>query len=322
MCFAHSKRTHFTVMRRNFQPSFCRSARKHHLSLLYTMRYTLILKALTILFCSPLSASNLWKEDNIAKQIQKITDDKEIVWLETDDRQPTLALYKEPVITDIKGATIILHDIGHQPNWSQVIAPLRMQLPQNGWHTLSVQMPIPDRLWQFNSPEDIYSASINRLQAAITYLQTKNIKNLILIAQGDSAALASHYLSSSQHPFSAFVAISITHGADASDWRNISQSMKSLNLATLDIYAEHDRPNVLNSIPLRLAAARLFGDKMQKIPPIPHSKKVRELAKNKTNNLWFRQIMIPNAAPGFPDHQKSFVKFVRGWLKHYTQPPP
>ena len=306
-------------MRRNFQPSFCESARKYCLSLLYTMRYASLLGIITMLSCSPIYASNLWKENKIAQQIQKFTDDKEIVWLETDNHQPTLALYKEPAITDIKGAAIILHDIGHQPNWVQVIAPLRMQLPQNGWHTLSLQMPIPDRLWRFNTPEDIYSASIDRLQSAITHLQTKNIENLTLIAQGDSAALAAHYLSSTQHPFSAFVAISITHNADANDWRNISQSMKSLNLATLDIYAEHDKPNVLLSIPMRLAAARLFGDNMQDTPPIPHSKKVRELAKNKSNNLWFRQILIPNASPGFPDHQQSFVKFIRGWLKLYAR---
>jgi len=309
-------------MRCFFQPSFCKQAKKHHLSLLFTMRCVLILSILTILPCTPLSASNLWKEDEIAQQIQNIIPEKEIVWLETDSRQPTLALYREPAITDIQGAVVILHDIGHQPNWAQVVEPLRIQLPQNGWHTLSVQMPIPDRIWQFNSPVDIYSASINRLKSAITYLQTKNVNHLILIAHGDSAALAAHYLSTSQHPFSAFVAISITQNIDVTDWRNISQSMKSLNLATLDIYAEHDKPSVIASKQLRLTAARLFGENMQAPPPIPHSTKVRELAKNKTNNLWYRQIMIPNASPGFPDHQQSFVKFVRGWLKHYARKNP
>ena len=306
-------------MRRNFQPSFYESIVKNHFSLIYTMRCRFARLILILIYCLPANASNLWEEDKISQRIQKVTNNSEIVWLKTDSRQPVLALHKEPLITKIKGATIILHDIGHQPDWAQVIAPLRNQLPQNGWHTLSIQMPIPDPIWQFTSPEDIYTESVKRLEAAINYLQGKNISHLVLIAQGDSAALAAHYLSTNQHPFSAFVAVSITHNEQVDDWRNLDKSMRSLNLATLDIYAEHDKPEVLRYTELRLAAARVFGGNMRTAPPIPHSKKVMELAKNKTNNLWFRQIMVSNAKPSFPDHQQSFVKYVRGWLRHYAQ---
>jgi len=53
-----------------------------------------------------------------------------------------LALYAAPSAKESKGAVIILHGNGVHPAWPDVIEPLRTQLPEHGWHTLSLQMPI------------------------------------------------------------------------------------------------------------------------------------------------------------------------------------
>ena len=41
-----------------------------------------------------------------------------------------------------RGAVLLLHSMAGHPDWPEVIAPLRASLPQSGWTTLSIQLPV------------------------------------------------------------------------------------------------------------------------------------------------------------------------------------
>ena len=81
---------------------------------------------------------------------------KEITWLDvkySDESEviKVLSLVQKPRTAQIHGAVLLLHDRGHHADWPYLIRPLRMNLPESGWFTLSVNLPfdivrkLPDR---------------------------------------------------------------------------------------------------------------------------------------------------------------------------------
>mgnify|MGYP000739347417 CR=1 FL=1 len=71
---------------------------------------------------------------------------KELVWLkvtypEQDEPVNVLALEQKPRVAKAQGAVLILHDKEQHADWPYFIRPLRLSLPDAGWHTLSVNLP-------------------------------------------------------------------------------------------------------------------------------------------------------------------------------------
>ena len=71
-------------------------------------------------------------------------------WLEAGG-QRFLGIYTASTTGSSLGGAIILPCLGEHPNWPDVIAPLRKSLPNHGWDTLSIALPVPtkgsDGLW-------------------------------------------------------------------------------------------------------------------------------------------------------------------------------
>jgi len=70
----------------------------------------------------------------------------ELVWLKVkypdqDELVSVLALEQKPRMPQAQGAVLILHDKEQHADWPYLIRPLRMSLPDAGWHTLSVNLP-------------------------------------------------------------------------------------------------------------------------------------------------------------------------------------
>ena len=75
----------------------------------------------------------------------------EIVWLDVSypdiaETRKVLAIAHPPLISDKQGAILFLHDKEQHADWPEVIHPLRMNLPKNGWYTLSLSLPDETRL--------------------------------------------------------------------------------------------------------------------------------------------------------------------------------
>ena len=69
-----------------------------------------------------------------------------LVWLKVkypdqNELMSVLALEQKPRTPQAQGAVLILHDKEQHADWPYLIRPLRMSLPDAGWHTLSVNLP-------------------------------------------------------------------------------------------------------------------------------------------------------------------------------------
>ena len=53
-----------------------------------------------------------------------------------------LGLYADNTAKQALGGIILIHGIGAHPAWPEIIEPLRTTLPEHGWSTMSLQMPI------------------------------------------------------------------------------------------------------------------------------------------------------------------------------------
>ena len=103
--------------------------------------YRYFIGLLLVLVCFSATASNLAREQRIAKQIVDAILDGETIWLEADGNR-FLTLYTEATTRQTLGGVILLHGMGANPDWMDVIQPLRVNLPDRGWATLSIQLPV------------------------------------------------------------------------------------------------------------------------------------------------------------------------------------
>lgn len=167
---------------------------------------------LAVLACQPIvHASDKAKEARWAKAVGEDVMVGDAVWL-TAGKDRFLGLYTEASGTP-RGAAIILHGIGAHPDWVDVVAPLRSELPERGWTTLSIQMPI---LRNEAKPEEYYPLFVEvppRINAAITYLQAKGYRDIVLVGHSMGSRMGLYYLSEDKqaaHNIKAMVALGLS----------------------------------------------------------------------------------------------------------------
>jgi len=262
-------------------------------------------------------ASDWLKEHHWSQAIQAQAKPEEITWLTTNN-QKVLALYTEKTTQTYSQGIILLHDIDNHPDWPQVLHPLRTQLPQHGWSTLSLQMPIVTNQNQSNFDSLLLQAE-PRITAAINFLKNKQIKQIILLGHGIGATLAAAYIEKhiTQRPeIIALIGIGFYTNSQTSSWLNITKTLPNIPISILDIFGQNDLPWVLTSANERLQSARQSG-KLGNPVFSDRTTKVQQLALNKTGNMRFRQIKILGANHGFLNQTATLIKHIRGWLtKH------
>ena len=168
------------------------------------------------------------------------------VWLATPQHPRVLALYtKAPAAT--RNAVIVVHGLGVNPDWN-LIGVLRTTLADQGFVTLSVQMPV----LAADAPRDDYQALFadagERLTTAVAWLHDNGYAHVAVVSHSLGAAMVNAWLA--QHdervvdawvPVGMFVAF-------ASRPRE----------PVLDVVGERDFPEVLAAAKAR--TAKLPGD--------------------------------------------------------------
>ena len=252
----------------------------------------LVLSLLLTLF--PAQASDLEKEKRWEAQIVDALIVGEAVKLKAGDTE-FLALFAEHNTEKAMGAAIVLHGIGAHPAWPEVVEPLRTNLPDHGWATLSLQMPILPNEAETEQYAPLFKNEVRpRIQAGVDFLKQKGIQNIVIVAHSLGASMASHYLSQKRDPaISAFVGIGMSRNmADPS--MDTAASLRNINkLPVLDLYGSRDLSQVLDSAKARADAATRAGNKQ------------------------FSQVKIEGADHFFSNMDAVLVKRVRGWMaKH------
>ena len=243
----------------------------------------------TLLIALPVSAADYEREQRLSDQIVDAIMDGEAVDLEAAGRS-FLGIHMQSDAEQIKGGVILLHGRGLHPNWESVVQPLRITLPENGWHTLSIQMPVLHKQAKYYDYLPLLPEAQPRIEAAITYLKQQGVENIVLIAHSCGAHMAMHRVrQQGEKGLAAYVGI----GMGATDYKQKMPHpfpLEKMSIPVFDIYAENDFPAVLRMAPDRLAMIKKAGN--------PQS----------------AQLQIPGAEHYFEGYDDELVEAISHWL--------
>lgn len=241
---------------------------------------------LLLVICGFAQASDFAKEQRWADQIVDSLLDGESVWLKADNHE-FLSIFTEAEDGNTERALIIMHGTGVHPNWDQVIRPLRVAMAENGWNTLSIQMPILANEAEHDDYAPIFPEVIPRIDSALSYLQAQGNQKIVLVAHSLGSLMTSYYLSKKQPELvKGFVAIGMSGGAKHAVMDSL-QSLKSVDLPILDLFGSNDLPEVL-----------------------AHKKTKPQAAQSKR----FDQIEVEGANHFFDEHNEPLINAVSNWV--------
>ncbi len=246
-----------------------------------------IIMLLLVGFMTQLFASDLTREKRMRDQIVDAILDGDVEMLEADGHE-FLSIYTEA--EDPKGAVLILHGRGFHPDWADVVNPLRVGLAEQGWNTLSIQLPVLEKSAKYYDYVAVFDEAVPRIQTAIEFLQQQGNKKIIVIAHSCGAHMAMQYVrKQGEQNYDAFIGI----GMGATDYKQPMLEpfpFDKMKKPLLDIFGGDDYPAVH-----RLAALRA-----QQMPD--------------DGNLKSRQIKIPEANHYFTDMGEPLLEVVVEWL--------
>ena len=255
----------------------------------------IIIFLLSFMFTCQVSAQDIQaqnREQQIAEKLALIAGADEIVSLKAPGGR-FIGIYQRAKTGESHGVVILAHGMGAHPDWPDVISPLRTQLPEFGWSTFSIQMPIL-------SPEEpvaeygkTLKVAKSRLNAAIDYLHTWEIEQIILLGYSFGAVQVASYLASGKNEnVRAFVSVSMLSQKFIKPGLDVFKLIGGIDLPMLDIYGDEDLPDV-----------RRGSDD-------------RRLAASKNGNRDFKQIELKHAGHHYQGVEEALVEQIQIWLKN------
>ncbi|MDH5785642.1 MAG: alpha/beta hydrolase family protein [Chromatiales bacterium] len=203
-------------------------------------------------------AADFEREQRIASQIIDSIMDGDPIELSADGHD-FLAIHMQSDAAQVKGAALILHGRGLHPDWESVVQPLRTALPEHGWHTLSIQLPVLHKQATYFDYVPYFPEASHRIEAALHYLKEQGITTVVLIAHSCGAHMAMHRIrNAGDTGLAAYVGI----GMGATDLGQKMQHpfpLEGMSIPVLDIFAEKDFPAVLRMAPERLSKITAAG---------------------------------------------------------------
>ena len=167
------------------------------------------------------------------------------VRLELKSGRKVLAIYT-PAQKAAAGV-VVVHGLGVNPDWS-LIGTLRSKLPEYGYATLSVQMPVLAAGALAEDYQAVFPEAAERLAAAVADLKARGHGRVAIVSHSMGARMSNYFL---------------THAADArvAAWVSIGLPVfvmepAPLKIPVLDLYGEKDYPAVLGNAPARAAVLR------------------------------------------------------------------
>ena len=215
--------------------------------------------------------------------------DGEPVHLDADGHS-FLAIHTEGGDGGSRKAVIVLHGRGFHPDWPEVAGPLRTELPEHGWDTLSLQMPVLGKSAKYYDYVPILPAAFPRIRAGIEFLRKRGAHSIVLAAHSCSVHMAMAFVR--RHGDTGFDGL-IGVGMGATDYRQPMREpfpLATMAVPVLDLFGDEDYPAVLREAPARLAAMRAAG------------------------NSRSAQRIVPGADHFFRDQDEALVGAVAEWL--------
>lgn len=168
------------------------------------------------------------------------------VYLAQQSGHRFLALYT--AVAPPRAAVIVVHGLGVHPDWA-LIGALRSRLSDQGYTTLSVQMPVLAATAKGEEYPPLFPDAAERLQAAVAFLKAKGHRKIALAAHSMGSRMSNFFLAGAPDSgIDAWVSIGISSGEFTAPGK--------LRTPVLDIYGERDFPQVLKQAQARAAVLK------------------------------------------------------------------
>ena len=199
-------------------------------------------------------ASNELRELEYAEEIESSFSTGGIVWLKAKPEvkakeKSFLALYTQTEPESNVGTAIILHPMGGHPNQAKLIKPLRTFLPQHNWASLSLQMPVLSLGAKEQEYFSLFDEASTRIEAALAFLESAEAKNIVLIGYGLGGMMALYYLKNNSQSTTVKALVTISLAVPKTSYKNaqITDFIEQIEQPVLDIFAEYDLPEVVDT---------------------------------------------------------------------------
>jgi predicted alpha/beta-fold hydrolase len=230
------------------------------------------------------------REQQLTDKLAEEAKATETLWLEANGEK-FLALLTTQSNKKARGAVLILHSMGGHADWPQLISPLRTKLPEHGWTSLSIQLPVIAPENQIEDYGKTLEQATARIKAAVDLLYERKFFNMVAIGHSFGAASLLAYLEKQEkQKVIAMVAIGLQDYAFVKPSMDLLDLIENCKLPVLDIYGSRDFKKVIDQ-----AADR-------------------RLAANKGNNLQYAQMEVEGADHYFNKLEDILIKRIRGWL--------
>ena len=234
-------------------------------------------------------------ESQITQKLVEETVIGKIIWCNTGESS-FLTLFNGQPAPRSRGAAIILHGMGAHPDWPEVIAPIRLTLPDRGWSTLSIQLPVLAPEMPVAAYGKTVKESGQRIRAAVKMLRDMEFSNIVIIGHSFGAATAASYIAGNNgNGILAFVSIGIRSQKFLNPTLDLMDQIEKINIPVFDVYGSRD-----------------FDD-------IVRSAADRRLAASKNGNHAYRQTEIRDADHNFIGLESALINLISDWLEYVTQ---
>ena len=147
-----------------------------------------------------------------------------------------------------RAGVIVVHGMGVHPDWNLINA-LRSQLAEQGYATLSVQMPVLAADAKAEAYPLLFPEAAERLQAAISFLRDQGHRKIAIVSHSMGARMANHFLAGGgAGEIDAWAAVGISSG--------VYLQPETFKAPVLDIYGAKDFPVVLQNAAKRTDAVK------------------------------------------------------------------
>jgi len=242
---------------------------------------------LLLIVCISAQASDLARETRLKDQIIDAILDGEPHMLKASGHE-FLGIYTEA--DEPRGAVLILHGRGYHPDWQDVVNPLRVGLAEQGWNTLSIQLPVLEKDAKYYDYVPIFDEAVPRIDAAVEFLRQQGNDRIVLIAHSCGAHMALDWIRARKDSsIDAFVGL----GMGATDYRQPMHQpfpLDWMRVPILDLYGANDYPAVIRLAPSRSEMIAKAG------------------------NPGSRQAVLLDADHYFTDQGEPLVAAVADWL--------
>ena len=212
------------------------------------------------------------------------------------------AAYIEETFGVRHGAIVFFHDQGAQLESPGVITPLRHQLADYGWSTLTVSLDLASTPQIMMSPNlaDDKTTTIDttdlppvpnsqRVEAAMAFLNAKSIDRIIFLGEGEGGKLALEMLASNTFPIAGLIMVGVSE-------LERNDIFATLEIPILEVYGSRDNEGVERAVKRRKA----------------------EMKRNLESDYTIREVMGANH--DYYGLEPMLVTTVRSWLNaNYIQ---